>query len=1037
MTRFFIHKFPAVAVFALLIILLGVQSYNSLPRESSPEVRVPLIFVNTVYPGVSAKDMETLVTKEIEGLLEGVEGAKKTTSTSGQGVSAIEVEFNPNVEVETALRRVRERVDIAKQDLPEDANEPYVQELNFSRQPFLIVSVSNPAGLEVLTPTIDFLEEEIKRIPGVLDVNISGKLEKEMAIEVDPTKLNHYDLSIDDVIQTIRSENVTIPGGILKNASLNYSLSVSGEIKDPEMFNQLVISVRGKQVPISEIGIARFQYKERSTYNRINGKPAVSLSITKRSGENLIRIAEDVKKHIQEHENRYPAQTSVDYTFDESDSIRDMVLDLENNIASGLILVLLVTFLFLGFTNSLFVSLAIPFSMLISFVVIQMLGITLNMVVLFSLILALGMLVDNGIVIVENIFRHGTMGKSKMQAAIDGSSEVAWPIITSTITTILAFFPIIFMPGFMGEFLSYIPKTVIIVLASSLFVALTINPAFCSRFLSLNEKQKKQALEGGSFFSKLKERYLAVLTWSLARPIRILILSVLMVFSGFVAYGLAGKEPIFFPTIDPPAVLISATLPHGTPLEKTDAIVQELEAISSSVPGSIDHIQGTSGQSTAEGFSGSKTESHYANLRIGFVPYVERTISGQETFEALREKVASVPGGEFKVKKQSNGPPQGHPISYEIVGDDYAILGEFADSILNILQPYASQLEDIDTDFERAKPQIKIQIDREKAGRYGLTTANIASTIRHAMNGGEISKFRQGKDEYDVILRFQKPFRNNIDALNTLEIVHEGNRIPLSSVADISYETDVSTIKRKNRKRTVEVWADFKEGIQGKEDIKKEIQTKVKSIPVQEGYYIDKGEGEQVQEEAQVFLMQAFMAALFLIFIVLIVQFNSITQPLIVLAAVFLSLGGVFWGFVLSGQTFVVIMSGVGIISLAGVVVNNGIVLIDFTNQLRREGKELQEAIVEAAVTRFRPVLLTAITTVLGLIPMAFGWSFDVHSFSIQGGSESSEWWKSLAWAVIFGLTFATVLTLVVVPTLLLLDQRLKDFWSRTFSKKG
>ncbi len=1028
MVKFFVNKFSAVSVLSLLIVFVGITAYNSLPRESAPEVKVPLIFITTNYPGVSAKDMESLVTEEIEGLLDGVEDATKITSTTRQGVSAITVEFSPNTDVEVARRRVRERVDIAKADLPVDANEPIVQELNFSRQPILILNLSNPAGLEILTPTADFLEEAIKRIPGVLDVNVSGELEQEMAIELDPVKLNHYGFSIDDVVKAINNENITIPGGMLLNKALNYNLSVSGEIKDPELFNEIVVSANGVKAQISALGKASFKYKERTSYNRINGKPSISLSITKRAGENLLRIAADVKKLVEENNFRYPQQTSLDYTYDESKQIKNMVWDLENNIFSGLVLVYIITLLFLGFRNSLFVSLAIPFSMLISFFVLQIAGITLNMVVLFSLILALGMLVDNGIVIVENIFRHATMGKNIVQASIEGSNEVAWPIITSTLTTCLAFFPIIYMPGMMGEFLSYIPKTVIIVLVASLVVALTINPTFCSRFLKINEAQRKKAMEGGSIFAKFQGMYVRHLKVAVKHPVIVIVLTIVAVFSGMVVNGIAGKEPIFFPNIDPPVAIMGVELPHGTPLEKTDSLLKILEDITESTPGSVEHIQATSGRSAALPFENPEDGSHFANVRIGFMPFEEREIKGVVTIDSLRQRIKPVTGADLKVRKQEGGPPQGHPISYMVTGDDYAVLGTYSDSLLHILKEYDEVLTDIETDFKKAIPQVKIDIDREKAGMLNINTRTIASTIRNAMNGGEVSKFRLGKDEYDVIVRFFKPFRGDINALKNLEIVHEGKRIPLSSVAHIHDESDVGTIKRKNRKRAVEVWADFKEEIQGKDSIKAEILSRVNNINTPKGYYIGPGEGEQIQEEAQAFLAQAFVIALFLIFIVLIIQFNSITQPLIILTAVFLSLGGVFWGLFITQQTFVIIMTGVGIISLAGVVVNNGIVLIDFINQMVKSGVQLEEAVIEASSTRFRPVLLTAITTILGLVPMALGWSFDVHSFTIQVGSESSEWWKSLAWAVIFGLTFATALTLIVVPILVMLDYKFRGF---------
>ena len=431
MIRWIVEKYQAVFVFTFIIIVMGIISYQSLPRESSPEIRRPMIFVTTPYPGVSAEDMESLVTREIEAELDGLTGLEKLSSTSSLGISQIRAEFNGDTDVETALRRVKERVDIAKADLPEDAMEPGVKELNFSDQPILIINISNPSGLEALEGGAKYFEDELKKVPGVLDVVVNGLLEREVEVSLDPARLSHYNLSVDDVLQSIRNENVTIPGGQLKNIVQEYSLSVSGEIGSPQDFGSLVVAKGTKQVRLKDLGSVEFIYKDPETINSMNGVPAISLSVKKRSGENLLRIIDEVKELLRQHNDRLPYGSTVQYSFDQSKDVKSMVADLENNIASGLILVLIVTLFFLGTVNALFVSLGIPFSMLISFFVLDSLGITLNTVVLFSLVLALGMLVDNGIVIVENIYRHRGLGKDRLRAAIDGTSEVAMPIATS------------------------------------------------------------------------------------------------------------------------------------------------------------------------------------------------------------------------------------------------------------------------------------------------------------------------------------------------------------------------------------------------------------------------------------------------------------------------------------------------------------------------------------------------------------------------------------------------------------------------------
>jgi multidrug efflux pump subunit AcrB len=1033
MIKFIVEKYQAVFVFAIMVIILGMMAYSTLPRESAPEIRRPMIFITTIYPGVSAVDIESLVTKEIEDELDGLTGLDKITSSSSLGVSSITAEFTGDTEVEIALRRVRERVDTAKADIPEDAEEPFIKELNFSDQPIFIVNVSNPNGIEVLEDTTVLLEDEFKKIPGVLDVRVSGKLEKEVQINLDPARLKHYGFSTDDIMNAIRNENITIPGGVLKNKVQQYSLAVSGEIKKAKLFGEIVVNAHGKQVKLKELGDVVFAYKEPDTINRMDGKPAISLAVTKRSGENLIRIVDDIKKSIEDNKERFPFGTVYTYSFDQSKDIKNMVADLENNIISGLILVLVVTLFFLGPINATFVSLGIPFSMLISFFVLNMFGITLNMVVLFSLVLALGMLVDNGIVIVENIYRHRSMGKGPVESAIDGTQEVFWPITSSTLTTVLAFLPIIFMPDIMGEFMSYIPKTVIIVLVSSLVVGVTITTVFCSRFLKVDEKAMQAMTSGNSGFQKVQKVYERSLRFALKRPFLVIGASFLFVFLGIILNGALGKETIFFPSFDPNVAVVNVTTPSGTPLTTTDDITKELEALAPTVPNSIDNIQATTGKDGSQG--GGRLRSNKATIRIGFKPYLDRTVGGKDYIESLKKKVEGYAGAEIKVQEQQEGPPSGHDLSFEVIGDDYAVMGDLADQLISFMEVHKESLRDIDSDFEAVKPELDVIIDREKAAMYGLNTRLIASSIRTAMNGSIVSKFREGKDEYDVVVRFEEQFRNRLHSLNELEIVKDGKRIPLDAIASVGHKSSVEVIKRKDRRRTVAVWGDFKENISGKEEIKKDLEQKVAGLQLPPGYRIGHGEGQDMRDRAQAFLLQAFMLALLLIFMVLVLQFNSVSQPFIILISVFLSLGGVFWGLLATQMTFVVMMTGIGIISLAGVVVNNAIVLIDFINQLRREGKGVLDAVVEGGITRLRPVLLTAITTVIGLLPMALGISLDFHNFSIQWSSESSEWWAPMAWAVIYGLTFATAFTLIVVPTLLYLDFQKAEMFAKLKQK--
>lgn len=1023
MIRFLVNKAPVIFTSSVLIIIAGILSYITLPRESSPEIKQPYIFINTVFPGVSASDVENLVTRVIEDEINGIDGLDEISSSSQQGLSFIFTKFVSDITVETALRRIQQRVDRARPLLPDDIEEPSVQELSSSSFPMLIMTISHKDGIDAIDNASEDLEEDLRRIQGVLDVEINGDMEKKVIIELDPQKLDYYGLSIDDVTDAVQSANAAIPGGLLKNRAKNYTIDINSQIRTPDQFDNIMIQSGNISVPLSRIADVSFTYDEPETYSRFNGQPAISISLTKRTGENILKMVDRVKRLIDSSRVNFPEGTNISYIYDESEDIKLIIADLENNMFSGFVLVMLMTIIFLGFINSLFVSMAIPFSMLLSFTILQFMGITLNMVVLFSLILALGMLVDNGIVIVENIFRHGTMGKSQYEAAIDGTSEVASPIISSTITTCLAFFPIIYMPDIMGDFMAYVPITVIVVLMSSLLVALTINPVFCARFLQVDKnKSSHKFTGGGKLYNWMVDKYEKWLRTSMNHSLKVLAITFAIVISGFILYGIFGKEPVFFPTQDPSDLIINVKMPQGNPLERTDSIIKVIERMVSKVPSSLKNIQSTSGRSESEDIlSGIGEEYNRGFVRLALKDFNERKIKGRITLVELNKVFSSFTGAEIDIREQEDGPPSGHDISYDIIGDDYSIIGLYADSILSVLRKY-NELKLVETDFEEAKPEINISVDRKRAAFFNLDVQKIASTVRTAIGGSTISKYREGEEEYDIELRLTDTYRNSVSDVQRLYVAdNDGIRIPLSSVAEIERSSSIGTIRRRNFQRSVGVWADFLEKVQNKEYVKAQVDSIVNNIKLPFGYRIGKGEGFEMREEATEFLVQAFIIALFLIAIVLVAQFNSLGQPFIIMISVFLSIGGVMWGYLLSGQVFVVILSGIGCIALAGVAVNNCIVLIDYTNRRIASGEDIHEAIINAGKTRLRPIILTAGTTVLGLIPMALGVSLDIHpsTFGIKTGSEMSEFWTAFAWAMIYGLTFATVMTLIMVPCML------------------
>ncbi|SIP87544.1 Multidrug efflux pump subunit AcrB [Alkalispirochaeta americana] len=1021
MIRLCIEKYMAVFCFTVLIAVVGVIAYITLPRESSPEVRQPYIFITTTYAGVPANDIETLVTQRIEQELEGLNGLKELSSQSRQNVSFIFAEFTSDVSVEEALRRTKDRVDLAIPELPDDADHPNVREFSFSDWPVFVAVLSHPDGVEAIDQASRLLQEDLQRIPGVLDVERAGHPLREVAVELDPFRMESYGFSIDDVTGAIQREHVTIPAGSLESQEKNYALSVTGEISDPAHFGQIILSQGDRRVPLSTVAHVAFQNTPDQTLSRFNSTPAITLSVKKRLGANIINLADTLSARIEEAAADLPAGTEVAISYDMSVYIRDMLMDLENNMATGFVLVLLVTVLFLGKRNALFVALAIPLAMLLSFFVLQIMGVTLNSIVLFSLILALGMLVDNGIVVVENIFRHQAQGKTPAQAAIDGAGEVAGPIAASTVTTLLAFFPIIFMPGVMGDFMRFLPMTVIVVLSASLFVALAINPVFCARFLSLNEKQRRRMEEGGGGFLRFQNWYTWILQRATRHAAKTVALITVLVLAGFAAYGTFGAEVLFFPDLDPERGRIRVEAPQGTPLARTDETVRQIEAL---IPETAMSIQSYSALS---GRSGGDTESHLGTVDLTFSPYAQREIPGRTALDELRRKVQAITGAVVTVTEDDSGPPTGDDISYEIRGDDYQVMGEIASRVMEVLQARDHLFRNLDNDHEANQPEYRITIDRARAAHFGISTAEIAGTIRSAVTGTRAGTFRFDDEEYDINVRYRDDARDSLRTLRGVQIVaRDGRRVPLSAVASVEPHSTVSVIKRRNMNRAVSVWANFNREVENRGAVIAEVEGEIQAIQedLPPGYSIGAGAGFDIRDESTTFLMQAFLVAVFLIFIVLVAQFNSVMDPFIILFAVFLSLGGVFWGFALSGKNFIVIMSGIGSIALAGVAVNNCIVLVDYTHRLISQGMAWRLAVVEAGRTRLRPVLLTALTTVLALVPMALGISFSVHEFRVIVGSESSEYWTAFAWTMLYGLSFATITTLVVVPALLTIKYR-------------
>jgi multidrug efflux pump subunit AcrB len=1099
----------SVLVLMVILILAGVASYVAIPRESNPEITIPNIIVNTIYPGVAPGDIETLITRPIEDELNTIADVKTITSTSVEGYSSINVEFTAGTVMNEALQQVREKVDIAKPDLPSAAEEPQVFEINFSDFPIMQVNVAGDYDLVRLREVAEDVQDRLEQIPSVLEVALAGGLEREVHVDVDLAKLKFYDVAFEDVIDAIDNENVTIPGGSIDVGSVKYLVRVPGEFETTEPIADIVVAARnGRPIYVRDIARVDFGFKERDSFARLDGNPVVSLSVSKRSGQNIIATADAVREAIAQLEPGFPPGTVVKITSDQSEDIHEMVSSLENNIISGLILVVGVLLFFLGVQTASFVGIAIPLSMLISFSIMQLLGFTMNIVVLFSLILALGMLVDNGIVVVENIYRYREEGHDRNTAAKLGTGEVATPIIASTATTLAAFAPMAFWPGIIGEFMKYLPLTLIITLSSSLFVALVVNPVLCSLWLdpenaprtALPPASKKLLVAAGAvtlilalainwsrhgvvgamgtgllvltgvglfvlhrrvmapfahwFITRglpaVLRRYEAIVRWALGHRLRMILgagaslVAVVMVFGAFNP----GVE--LFPEDIPPSIaFVQIEAPIGTRVELTDDLVRRVEAVVQDVAHleDLESVVATVGQAVTQDFTSGRG-THLATVSLSFVDFQDRSVSTNETLDTLRGRLQqTIAGADVAVETQQGGPPTGLPVTIEISGDDPAVLKRLGDDAVRRLEasPVFAKLDGLESDMADGRPELLVEVDRERAALYGLNTRDVGVTVRSAINGTEASTFRDGNDEYDITVRLAKEYRDNLNAIGDLTIVADGQQVPLSSVARWYVGEGFGDINRKDLKKVVTVSSDVRPGYNGN-TVLAEVQAQLTGFRqgLPSGYsMVYTGEQEE-QQESQAFLLGAFFTAVFLIGFILVTQFDSVTKPLIILSSVVLSTIGVLLGLMVFRMPFGIIMTGVGVISLAGVVVNNAIVFIDYVDQLRdRDGMSRREALVQGGVTRFRPVVLTAITTVLGLVPLAIGLNFDF--FGLYGsldpdpywGGEQAAWWGPMAIAVIAGLTFATFLTLVLVPVMYSLLDDLDDWLAHTFKSSA
>ncbi|MGD8863612.1 MAG: efflux RND transporter permease subunit, partial [Myxococcales bacterium] len=918
-----------------------------------------------------------------------------------------------------------------------------IREISFSDMPIMLVTIAGPVGETKLKNYGEELEDEASRIPGVLDATLSGGLERRIFVQVDPNRLNHYGLSLDDVINAVNSENVNVPGGNVESGASNFLLRVPGEFVDPYQIENVAVKRKGdKPVFVRDIAKVTDGFADRETYARMNGEPAVTLAITKRTGANILEIAEAAKALVAEHAERWPDSVRYRILADQSRQIRDMVSDLENNVISAFVLVVAVVLIFMGARNSAFIGLSIPLSMLLSFIFIAIFGMTLNMMVLFSLVLALGMLVDNGIVLVENIYRHVEEGSDLRTASIEGAREVAGAVAASTATTVAAFLPMVFWTGLMGQFMSYLPKTVIIVLLSSLAVAVVVLPVFTARFMGHGKAAEARAKNGEEREGRLMRSYRRLLEASLRHRYLSLVLSMGVLVGTFAAYAQLNHGVEFFPETEPNRATIAVRAPDGTALDATDRIVREVEEILSKEENVDVWVAETGVSGSGDPLDTSQGAYNLARITVDFLPDKNMAQEGEtvrvepttETIDRIRTQVLEIPGAAITVEKERMGPPVGSPIAVEISGEDFYGVGEIAQQVKRDLAKIDGAT-DLTDDFRVGRPEVRLRIDRGAAKLVGASTQQVAQTVRTAVAGTKASTIRDGEDEYDIMVELAPQYRNDLQSVLNLRIPGKKDTspdtfpVPLSAVASYELAGGSGEIRHIDQDLVVTINGDVEEGY-NEAAVRQRVIDYIEqaSFP---GYELRLGGANDEQRQAQEFLVRAFAIAVFLILFVLIMQFDRFDMPLIILGSVVMSLVGVLWGLVITGTPFGIMMTGIGVISLAGVVVNNAIVLLTYVQQLRDRGMSMIDALIRAGTARLRPVMLTAITTILGLVPMALGVSFDFARMRWLIGTQSAQWWGPMAVAVIFGLAFATVLTLVMVPTTYAALEDLRGFFAR------
>ena len=1036
----------AVTTTLLFLIGAGIVAFNSIAREAEPDVTIPTIYVSMIHFGISPEDAERLLIRPMEQELNSIEGIKDMRSNAFEGGGNVILEFNPEIDIEHALTDVRAQVDSAKSQLPQDAEEPIVKEINLSLFPILVIGLSGALPERSLLALATRLQQKLRALPRVLKAEISGKRKRQINVIIDPLKMKNYGITAQDVMMQLSRANTLVAAGLLDTEKGAFAVKVPSLIESAKEFMHVPVKTdQNATITIKDIADVQQGFEDPKTFARINGKTALAIEISKRTGENIIKTIQDVKKLIEKEQQNWPETIRVTYTQNKATRIKEMLNDLQNSVILSVFLVILVMMIALGTRTAILVCISIPGAFFSGLFILALMGVTLNIVVLFSLILTVGMLVDGVIVVTEYADRMMHLGFDRKKAYAEASKRMATPVIVSTLTTLTAFMPLLFWPGTVGQFMVYLPLTLIVVLTASLAMALIFVPTVGASVgqagaLSKQALHTIQAGESGSFtnLSPMAERYLRIMRFCLKYPARVVLATIATLFLTFFLYAQFGKGVEFFPNVEPDSALIQVHARGNLSIKEKDQIMRAIEEKILT----LDGIK-TFYTRTGKGGSGSqdKPEDIIGSIYLSFENWQIRP-KATTLLQDVEKRLKDNHGIVIEITKPKAGPPVGKDIQILITTLNPETLKRTAENLIAILKK-TEGLINIDEGIPIPGIEWTMDINRAEVARFNASITSIGQAIQLVTRGLKITEYRPDDsfDEVDIRVRLPQQDRT-LNELDRLFIPTEDGDVPLSQFATRKAYPKTGTIKRTNAQRSITIKADVREGVLADDKVQ-EIKQKIQNVQIPADTTITfKGEDEEQKKAAQ-FLSKAFITVLFSIMIILIAQFNSFFLTFLILTTVIMSTIGVLLGLLATNLAFSIVMSGIGVIALAGIVVNNNIILIDTWARIRKTCTDPQEAILRTGIQRLRPVILTTITTIFGLLPVMFGVTIDFIDRNVSQGAPSSQFWQQLSTGIVFGLAFSTILTLIVTPSALMLfsqwqslSQQQKYQWIKTFAYK-